>query len=109
MKIVTKSNVTHIQAVFNCPLTNFSVELYFERSVNFKNMKQVISYFMAQVSEAAQESENSPFESVMLKSFHEELYVIYNELCLNGKLMRKYKSHNTEIHIKPVKIKGFIK
>lgn len=64
---------------------------------------------MAQINEAAKEAENSPFESVMLKSFHEELYTIYNELCLGGKLLRNYKSRNTEIHIKPVKIKGFIK
>ena len=109
MKLVTKSNVTHIQAVFSCPLTNLSVELYFERGVNFQNMKHVISYFMAQVMESIHESENSPFEQVILKSFHEELSAIYNALCVNGKLMRTYKSHNTEIHIKPVKVKGFIK
>lgn len=109
MKLVTRNNIIHIQAVFSCPLSHFSVELYFDRSINFRNMKQVLSYFMTEISEAVQESENSPFEKVMLKSFHEELYAIYNQLCISGKLMRQYKSNNTEIRIKPVKVKGFIK
>lgn len=109
MKLVTKSNVIHIEAVYSCPLTTFSVDLYFDRSINFRNMKHILGYFLQQVNEATKETENTPFVRTVFKSFHTDLYDIYNQLCINGKLMRKYKSRNTEIHIKPVKIKGFIK
>ena len=109
MKLVTKSNITHIEAVFKCPLTSFCVEVYFEREVTFKNMKLVIAYFISQINESVREEKGNPFEMVMLKIFLKELRAIHNDLCVNGKLMRSYRSNNTEIHIKPVKVKGFIK
>lgn len=109
MKLVTKSNVMHIQAVFSCPLTNFSVELYFEREVTFKNMKLIIDHFISQINESVQEEKGNPFEMVVLKLFLKELRAIHSNLCANGKLMRSYRSNNTEIHVTPVKVKGFIK
>ena len=109
MKLVTKSSITHIEAVFKCPLTSFCVDVYFEREVTFKNMKLVIAYFISQINESIREEKGNPFEMVMLKLFLKELKAIHSNLCTNGKLMRSYRSNNTEIYIKPVKVKGFIK
>lgn len=109
MKIVTKSSITHIEAVFKCPLTSFCVEMYFEREVTFKNMKLVLAHFISQINESVQEERGNPFEIVMLKIFLNELKAIHSNLCANGKLMSSYRSNNTEIHVTPVKVKGFIK
>lgn len=109
MKIVTKSKITHIEAVFKCPLTCFCVDMYFEREVTFKNMKLIIDHFISQINETVQEEKGNPFELVMLKLFLKELRAIHSNLCTNGKLMRSYRSNNTEIHVTPVKVKGFTK
>ena len=85
------------------------MEVYFEREVTFKNMKLVIAYFISQINESVREEKGNPFEMVMLKLFLKELKAIHSNLCTNGKLMRSYRSNNTEIYIKPVKVKGFIK
>ena len=109
MKIVTKSNITHIEAVFKCPLTNFCVDMYFEREVTFKNMKLIIDHFISQINESVQEEKGNPFEMVMLKLFLKELKAIHSNLRANDKLRHSYRSNNTEIRIKPVKVKGFTK
>ena len=85
------------------------MDMYFEREVTFKNMKLVINYFISQIHKSVQEEKGNPFEMVMLKLFLKELRAIHSNLCANGKLMRSYRSNNTEIRVTPVKVKGFIK
>ena len=105
----SRKHVVKITATYNCPLLKVHFNMHLSRRPHFTAMKEVLS---TMINEARSDTKNRANSQVHKRAYDEmqkELMEIYNELVLNGKLLRIYKFGSTMVEFENISVLEYCK